>query len=132
MVCEYILKSCFMGNDTGVVSSTRLSCPPGFITRQISANPLSRSWKLRMPKADVAASNVLSGNDMAKQSSFLISTFPSRCACFTFSLATFSIPSDMSMPTIFSGQSAWAAKMAKSPVPVAMSSMRLGFRAPTV
>ena len=116
-------KSCFIGKRTGDVSSTMLRCPPFFSTRCISLRPWSRLWKLRMPKAAVTASKVLSGNERFRQSSFW-----KEMMCYNFSLATFSLPifimpSEMSVPMSCSGCSICADRIAKSPVPVAMSSI---------
>ena len=119
-------KSCFIGKLTGVVSSTMQRCPPFFSTRHISRRPWSRFWKLRMPKAAVTASKVLSSNERLRQSSLakeMVFSSPSR---FTFCRPISIMPSDMSAPTSLSGCNIWAARMAKSPVPVAMSSIFLG------
>ena len=119
-------KSCFIGNLTGVVSSTMLRCPPFFSTRQISASPLSRFWKLRIPNAAVTASNVLSGKERLRQSSFWKEMMSLSPAAFTFSRPIAIIPSEISAPIRCSGFSSLAARMAKSPVPVAMSSICFG------
>ena len=117
-----------MGNETGVLSSRMLTCPPAFSTRHISASPLSRCWKFLMPKAEVMASKVLSLYDRCSQSSFSKRITLSSRHVLTFSRPISIMPSDMSVPTTSSGHSLLAAMMAKSPVPVAMSSTLRGLK----
>ena len=54
---------CFIGKRSGVVSSRMTKCPPVLRTRYISESPLSKSSKLRIPKATVIASKRLSANE---------------------------------------------------------------------
>ena len=121
-----MLNSCFIGKLTGVVSSTMQRCPPFFSTRHISRSPWSRFWKFLMPKAAVTASKLSSWNERLRQSSLAKEMVFSSPSCFTFCLPISIMPSEMSAPISWSGCSICAARMAKSPVPVAMSSIFLG------
>ena len=112
---------CFIGKRSGVVSSRMTKCPPVLRTRYISESPLSKSSKLRIPKATVIASKRLSANEREVQSSLAKDIFSERPSFFTFSRPTFIIPSEMSVPISCSGCNSWHAKIAKSPVPVATS-----------
>ena len=103
------------------------SRPPERITRFISLSPLSRSSKFLMPYATITASKVSDGRLRFIQSSFWNCMVASSCASFTFSFPTFIIPSERSTPKSFLGDSSLAARIAKSPVPVATSSICWGW-----
>ena len=123
-----MVNSCFIGKRSGVESSSMTRCPPVFSTRHISDSPLSSPSKLRMPNATVTASKLSSANEREVQSSRANEILSERCARFTFSRPTFIMPSEMSVPIKASGCSSRHARMAKSPVPVATSMIRWGWK----
>ena len=88
-----------MGKRGGCVSSKMHSCPPGLSTRHISESPRSRSAKLRMPKAAVTASKVLSANDRFRQSSLAKVMMLLSAAASAFRRPISIIPSLISAPT---------------------------------
>ena len=120
--------NCFIGKRSGVVSSRITRCPPGFSTRHISESPLSRSSKLRIPKATVIASKSLSAKESEVQSSRAKEILSESPSFFTFSRPTFIMPSEMSVPISSAGCSLRQARIAKSPVPVATSIIRCGWK----
>ena len=99
--------------------------PFGFNTRRISDNPVSKFSKLRTPKATVIASKVLSSKGIFSESARIISILLESFFASILFLPTASIPAEISKPIIFFAL-VEAIKIAKSPVPVAMSKIDSG------
>src|SRR5687767_7153743 len=112
----------------GFENSRITNLPPGFSTLNISLSPFSRFSKFRTPKATVMASNVVSGKFIASLSPFNNSICLLSNSLSTFCRPSCNMPSEMSIPVIFSGRRYFHVIMATSAVPVATSSTCWGRR----
>ena len=117
---------CLKGNFFGTEVSKIINRPPFFNTRSISERPFSKFSKFRTPKDTVITSKLLSSKGIASPSPLIKSTFACKTVLFTFLRAIESMPSERSKPMIVFAAMCLANSMAKSPVPVATSSMLSG------
>ena len=84
----------------GTEVSRIIKAPLGFKTLKISESPFSKLSKFLMPKDTVIALKLFLSNGNASESPLINSTLFSNSVSLTFFLATYSIPSDKSNPTI--------------------------------
>ena len=115
----------------GVENSIINRLPPSFKIRWHSDNPLTIFSKFLIPNEIVTTSKVLLESDKFSASSHKSLMLGLILKCSIFCCATFSISSDKSIPTIWEVGIFFAMLMATSPVPVAISTMLVGFLSAT-